>query len=268
MTKNNSVPIILSSLILYCFLVYFFYDSVGDAVSAFAVITIVMTAWFFGRFAGIGMAVFVSVLTVTIFIINGFHDMTFLPQYVIRSIVAMFIGFMIGYSREESLILGKVEQESSALKLGIEKTKDVIFITDSEGIITYANSAFTTKYGYSESEWKGQTPRLLKSGSQTKEFYTKLWTNLKAGKSMDYEIVNKTKSGDTLIMQASANPIIGKDGKLMGYMAIQHDITEKKKVLEELSQRTEELQKLNSLMIGRELKMAEMKEELNLLKVK
>ncbi|MBD3873391.1 MAG: PAS domain S-box protein, partial [Acidobacteria bacterium] len=47
-------------------------------------------------------------------------------------------------------------------------------ITDLAGDIEYANPKFTEVTGYTLEEALGQNPRVLKGGSQPKEFYANL----------------------------------------------------------------------------------------------
>ena len=54
-------------------------------------------------------------------------------------------------------------------------------------------------------------------------------------------------------------PLIDKKGELKGVLGAYSDITKMKKTEEELRKRNDELEKANKLMIGREMKMIELK---------
>ena len=73
---------------------------------------------------------------------------------------------------------------------------------------------------------------------------------------------NRAKDGSFYWVDASIAPIFGKDGKIAKYIAVRFPITENKKFEEELSVKIEELENINKLMVGRELKMVELKEKL------
>jgi hypothetical protein len=49
----------------------------------------------------------------------------------------------------------------------------------------------------------------------------------------------------------------------VGFFAIQRDITKEKGVEERVKKREKELEQMNALMIGRELKMIELKKEIS-----
>lgn len=75
--------------------------------------------------------------------------------------------------------LKKGEERIYKLNKAINDSRDVIFYTDSHGIITYVNNEFIKLYGYTEEEVIGKTtPGILKSGIQSKEIYTNFWDTM------------------------------------------------------------------------------------------
>ncbi len=111
----------------------------------------------------------------------------------------------------------------------IEQTNEIVFMTDIDGQINFVNTAFEEVYGYKKNEVMGKvTPRILKSGMMNKEFYKDLWKKLPSGRGIRKEIVNKTKDGRLLNIHTSLSPIFNVKNTLIGYMAVQEDITEKK----------------------------------------
>ena len=149
-------------------------------------------------------------------------------EFYIRFIwIAFFLIFGIIASR----IIAKrkqAEEELLKFKMGIERSNEAMFITDINGTIVYSNPAFEKIYGYSREETLGKTPRILKSGVLPQEVYTQFWDMLLAKKVVTGEIINKTKDGRLLNTESSANPILDNDGNITGFLAIQHDITERK----------------------------------------
>jgi len=161
------------------------------------------------------------------------------------------------------------EQAYIRLSKAVESSTEVIFITDVDGIITYINPQFTVLYGYTKEEIVGKvTPRVIKSGLLSKEQYKEFWDKLLRKQSVADEIVNKTKEGKLVQVDRSINPILDEKGNSIGFVAIQHDITERKKQESESKKRLDEIEKLNQVMVGRELKMVQMKEELERLRGK
>ncbi len=127
-----------------------------------------------------------------------------------------------------------IEDELLKFKMGIERSGEAIFITDINGTITYVNPAFEKIYGFSKEEALGKTPRILKSGVAPVEIYQQFWSALLAKQVVSGELINKTKDGRLINIESSANPIIGEDGKIIGFLAVQRDITERKQAEEKL----------------------------------
>lgn len=140
----------------------------------------------------------------------------------------------------------KAERELKKFKLGIERSSNVVFITDKEGKIEYVNPSFTKLYGYSYDEAIGETPRILKSGFYDQDHYEQFWEAITGGNVIEGEIVNKTKAGHFVNIRLSSNPIINDDNEIIGFIAIQEDITEQKKRDEALQESLKEKEVLLS----------------------
>ena len=69
-----------------------------------------------------------------------------------------------------------------------------------------------------------------------------------------------------MVLDRYSAPVIDVSGKNLGRIWTFRDITDSKKSEESLQEKLEEIEKINTLMIGRELKMTELKKEIFLLK--
>lgn len=134
----------------------------------------------------------------------------------------------------------KQEQELQKFKLGIERSSNVVFITDRSGRIEYINPSFTEIYGYKLDDVKGKTPRILKSGIKDSTYYEEFWSRITHGKVMSDEILNKTKEGKLINIKFSSNPIINDENNIIGYIAIQENITEQKQKDQKLQESLKE----------------------------
>ncbi|MBI3194140.1 MAG: PAS domain S-box protein, partial [Ignavibacteriae bacterium] len=144
----------------------------------------------------------------------------------------------------------RVEEEVGKLRKAVESLGEVVFITDREGIITFINPEFTKLYGYTQEEVVGKvTPRILKSGSINKEEYVSIWKTLLNKQFVKREIHNKSKSDKNIIVESSMSPVLDEYGNIDGFMAIQLDITDKKR-LEEQFLRSQRLESLGTLAGG------------------
>jgi PAS domain S-box-containing protein len=132
----------------------------------------------------------------------------------------------------------KIEHSQSELHIlrkAVEKSGEVIFLTDREGIITYLNPEFSRLYGYRSEEVVGKTtPRILKSGSMTHQDYQQFWETLLDGQIVRGEFINKCKDGTLVTVEGSANPVLDENENIIGFLAIQRDITQRKGALQAL----------------------------------
>ena len=135
------------------------------------------------------------------------------------------------------------------LALAIEQSTEVVLVTDREGRIEYVNPAFERVSGYSRREAIGLTPRILRSGVHSQEFYERLWTQLLAGKPWNGRFVNRRKNGSTYEADASIAPIFTEQGAISGFVAVQRDLTDRIALLERLH-RAEELERVGRLISG------------------
>ncbi len=124
----------------------------------------------------------------------------------------------------------ELADELVRLRKAVEASGEVVFLTDRRGTITYVNPEFVRLYGYETSEVVGlATPRILKSGRSDRRHYEGLWRALLGKHVVRGEFVNRTKDGRLVTVESSANPITDERGEIIGFLAIQRDVTERKR---------------------------------------
>jgi PAS domain S-box-containing protein len=133
------------------------------------------------------------------------------------------------------------EREIQKFKLGIDHSDNIVFITDLDGTIQYANPAFEKIYGFSPEETIGKTPRILKSGFIPDEQYKHFWATLLSGGTVSGEIINKAKDGRLIPVAGTNSPILDESEKIIGFLAVHQDITERKLAEETLKRRNDYL---------------------------
>ncbi len=127
------------------------------------------------------------------------------------------------------------EESYNKLNVAISQSKEIVFITDKEGIITYLNPEFSRAYGFTSKEVLGKvTPRILKSGLAPPEQAEYLWNKILNKESVNREYKNKCKDGSLLDIEGSADPILNNDGEIIGFLGIHRDISHRKQVEENL----------------------------------
>jgi two-component system CheB/CheR fusion protein len=126
------------------------------------------------------------------------------------------------------------ETEMRKLSMAVEQSPHSIVITNTQAEIGYANDAFLKSSGYSCEEVIGKNPRMLKSGLTPPETYASLWQALRDGKQWQGEFINRRKNGEVYTEYEIFAPIREADGKISHYLAIKEDVSEKKRIGEEL----------------------------------
>ena len=117
----------------------------------------------------------------------------------------------------------QLEDITAALNLTSEVT-----ITDTKGVILYANDRFCELSKYSRGELIGQNHRILKSGYHSPEVYQELWDTILQGKVWNNEIKNKAKDGTYYWADSTIVPFLNEQGVPYQYVAIRKDITARK----------------------------------------
>jgi len=162
----------------------------------------------------------------------------------------------------------RVEERTAELRKlseAVEHSPVTVMITDKNGTIEYVNPTFSGVTGYAAREAIGQNPRFLQSGHLPRSFYQDLWDTILSGKTWQGEFLNRKKNGDEFWESTSISAIKNEDGDITHFVAVKQDVTERKHMEEEMRQNVEELERFNKLAIGREIKMIQLKEEINAL---
>lgn len=100
-----------------------------------------------------------------------------------------------------------------------------IIVTDTNGIIVYANPEVETITGYSREECIGKNPRLW-GGLMRKEYYANMWTVIQGGDVFEGKIINQRKDRKKYTATVKICPITG-DNKtdILGYIGIEQDLS-------------------------------------------
>lgn len=186
-------------------------------------------------------------------------------------VVLSFLVYIVVYALNSASLRGlevgrAMNKDLQKYKLALDSASNHIVITDADGKILYANKAAIALTGYDKQEILGQTPRLW-GGLMGKPFYVRFWDQIKNKRTVYSGIFeNKRKNGETYLAQATVSPILDEKGELLGFVGVEEDVTEERRIQKENKESLAKLAKFNELMVGRELKMVELKKTIANLK--
>jgi PAS domain S-box-containing protein len=136
------------------------------------------------------------------------------------------------------------EAQLRKLSQALEQSPESIVITNVDAEIEYVNESFVRTTGYSREEAIGKNPRVLQSGKTSATTYEALWAAMTQGQPWKGEFVNRRKDGGEYVDFAVVTPLRNADGTVTNYVSVQDDVTENKRLGEELDAHRNHLEEL------------------------
>lgn len=133
-------------------------------------------------------------------------------------------------------VTGRVQRgnELKLLKRAMDYASNLIYITDTEARIIYANPGVLKVSGYQLEEVLGRNPSIFKSGVHPPQMYENMWETINSGKPFFCEVTNRRKDGSLWHQEGVITPILGEAGEISHYVAIQADISERDELRNQL----------------------------------
>ncbi|OQY71581.1 MAG: hypothetical protein B6D45_09985, partial [Ignavibacteriales bacterium UTCHB3] len=152
-------------------------------------------------------------------------------------------------ANELSLYLEKKKAEEEILKFSqaIEQSAVMMQITDLEGRIEYVNPYFTEVTGYTLQDVRNKSALDLKGDESALPVYDEMGDALRAGKVWTGEILKRRKNGEKYWERVVSFPLRNNKGEIINYFTMKEDISEKKKMIQELVLAKEKAEEMNRL---------------------
>ncbi|HRE84253.1 MAG TPA: PAS domain-containing protein, partial [Opitutaceae bacterium] len=145
------------------------------------------------------------------------------------------VGSLEGVPHERSAAGCSVDQ-LRLLEACMEQVSDLVVVTDAEesGLlgprIVYVNRSFEKVTGYTREDVLGKTPRILQGPRTQRKELDRIRAAMQQGESIRVELINYTKTRQEYCVDVELFPVKDTDGRHTHWVAIQHDITERKRV--------------------------------------
>jgi PAS domain S-box-containing protein len=145
------------------------------------------------------------------------------------------------------------EKMIKTLSNAVEQSPLAVIITDSKGRIEYVNRKFIENTQYTFEEIKDKIPVIFDKSRIDEEKYQQMWDELNHGNVWIGEYLNQRKDGTSIWEEVTVAPIYINNNLLNNYVIITENITDKKKILEELiaaKEKAEESDRLKSAFLA------------------
>jgi PAS domain S-box-containing protein len=126
------------------------------------------------------------------------------------------------------------ENEINRLSFVAKKTSNLVIITDADKKIVWANDSLTRVSGYTFDEVVGKSPKMFQFEKTNPETLKYIKETLENHKEVKAEILNRSKNGQEYWLDINIVPLLDQKNEIIGYIAVETDISERKKYEEEI----------------------------------
>lgn len=137
--------------------------------------------------------------------------------------------------------LTRAEAEVNKLAMVASRTASGVIVADADWRIEWVNDAFIRYFGFTENEVKGRRPGELLHGPGTSDkTMVEIDLACERGESFKGEILNYTKDRQPRWLELDIQPLKDAKGQVTGYIGLQLDITERKRIETEMARKEAE----------------------------
>ena len=145
---------------------------------------------------------------------------------------------------EQEVAIRRALKALNTQKLALDE-HTIVSITDVNGNITYANQRFLDATGFSSQELLGKQHDIISSGFHSEQYFGEMWKTITAGNVWHGEMLNRSKEGRELWVNTTIVPFMDEFGDPYEYVGIRTDITDMKKIEQELGEKAYSLKQLS-----------------------
>lgn len=143
----------------------------------------------------------------------------------------------------------KIENEKKLLLAAVEQFPEMVYITNSEGIIEYLNPAFENLTGFSREECIGKDIGMFRNSKHDSQFNINLRATISSGRTWSGHAEFKRKDKSPCIMDIIISSVRDKNGAITNYVGVQRNSSNDIEINEKMAQ-AQKLESLGSLAGG------------------
>ncbi len=154
---------------------------------------------------------------------------------------------------------GKVKEQYQDIT---DNAFDIIQSIDKSGKFLYVNKQWENILGYSEKDIKALTVFDIIKDTDLNKYLNAIELVKKKNEDQRVQIHLLKKNKSSIIIDATISALLDKEGEIISTREIFRDITAQIEIENEMKKNSQELKSLNQTLVGRELKMIELKKKL------
>ncbi|MBW7903157.1 MAG: EAL domain-containing protein [Rhodocyclaceae bacterium] len=162
------------------------------------------------------------------------HAMPRFSRERVRHIMAMIVG-LASYLSHLSLTNLRLSESRSRMETLLDALPDPVWLKDAEGVFQTCNRAFERMFGAAAADIVGKTDRDFVAAELAELFRRRdRETLVAAAPTTNEEWVPHAGKGQDVLLETIKTPLIGVNGRPVGVLGIGRDITERKRVEDNL----------------------------------
>lgn len=132
-------------------------------------------------------------------------------------------------------MIQRQQKEFNKFSLIAARTDNAVIITNVDGVVEWVNAGFVGLYGYTFEEMLGKNPYDMLSGSASSvETLGRIQEMLELEQGFSEELLTYSKKGQVVWVLIQCQPILDSNREVTGFLAIQSNITDRRRRLEEI----------------------------------
>ena len=157
---------------------------------------------------------------------------------VLSALGAGFTWALVGARARALALADRMSASSRRLALVASRTASAVVLADTDWRIEWVNESFTNYFGYTLDEVKGKRPSEVIGGPDTDPaVIAALAADCDTGRPFKGELLHHTKDGRPIWVELDVQPLRDDDRVITGYLAVQLDVTVRRKIADELARK-------------------------------